>query len=58
MNETNVRTPALIAFDLAHFLLARRGFPEDVELHIGFPEIADRLAHLAGTDATVEVHHG
>ena len=57
MNEADMRAPALVARDLFCFRCSRRGFPEDVELHVDLAQITNRLTHLAGPNTAVEVDY-
>ena len=57
MNEADMRAPALVTRDLFCFRCSRRGFPEDVELHVDLTQITNGLTHLAGPNTAVEVDY-
>ena len=57
MNETDVRAPALVTLDLMRFVPPRACFPEDFQIHVVIPKVADRVPQLARTDPAVEVDH-
>src|SRR5262249_32078846 len=58
MDKADVRATAVIALNLLRLFTACRTLPEDLEIHIVFTEVPDRLPQLTGTDPAVKIDHG
>src|SRR5580658_6390581 len=56
VDKTNVAAPTLIARNLMGFGLARLRFPENLQIHTGIAQVADRFSHFTGANPSVKIN--